>query len=59
VGHSDGSRVLAALRFGDDELPADELDRVVLVEGAQVHEPLVFHAFQRRTVSGVCFIPTP
>jgi len=36
--------MLAALALGDDQLAADELDRLVVVEGAEVDEPLVLHA---------------
>src|SRR5262245_34953612 len=34
----------AALRLGDDQVAADQLERLVLVEGAQIDQPLVFHA---------------
>src|SRR5262245_45648498 len=41
--HFDRGCMRAALRLGDDQLPADELDRLAF-ERADVDEPLVFNA---------------
>src|SRR5438105_2276301 len=42
--HLDAGRVLAAFRLRDDELAADELERLALLERAKVDEPLIFDA---------------
>src|SRR5688572_13642617 len=41
--HVDAGRMRAALRLGDDQLPADELDRLAL-QRADVDQSLVFNA---------------
>src|SRR3989442_3238443 len=41
LGEADGGFVWAPLRLGDDQLAGDQLDRLVLVEDAELHEPVV------------------
>src|SRR5690242_2157494 len=42
--HPDARRMRAALRLRDDELSADELDRLAVLERADVDQPLIFDA---------------